>query len=192
MVPLVLALAAGCSTSPGAEAGSGDVARVSTAGPDTDFGPPASGPELEGATYRYRAPEGWQDVTERTREMQPEVDTAASATWKERGFAPNLTVGYDDAPGGSLDTLEASIPEQLAGMADRIEQLDHVVVDGVECLHHRGRVAVAGTRYFLEQFVTIDEDGRITIVSFTFPRGLDAAQREATTHPVLASWSWTD
>jgi hypothetical protein len=172
-------------------AGDGDAGSGSTAGPDTDFGTPATGPELVGDGYTLHAPEGWQDTTESSREVQREVDTAASAPMTGRGLAPNLNVGFDRAPGATLETLEASIPGQLEEMVTDLEQLDRVVVDGVEMLHHRGPVEAAGTRYVLEQLVTVDDSGRVTIVSFSFPRSSTQQDRDAVVGPVLASWRWT-
>ena len=103
------------------------------------------------------------------------------------GLAPNLNVGFDRAPGATLETLEASIPGQLEEMVTDLEQLDRVVVDGVEMLHHRGPIEAAGTRYVLEQLVTVDESGRVTIVSFSFPRSSGQQDRDAVVGPVLAS-----
>jgi hypothetical protein len=184
-------LGVGLLAGAGCTSDDGDGSGTSTVGPDTDLGPPATGPELVGDGYTFHAPEGWQDTTERSREVERQVDTAASAPVTGRGLAPNVNVGFDEVPGGTLDTLEESIPGQLEEMAPDLEQLDRVVVDGVEMIHHRGAVALGGNRYVLEQLVALDDTGRITIVSFSFPRSSTQADRDAVVAPVLSSWRWT-
>ena len=45
---------------------------------DTDWGRPATGPQIAGDGYTYSVPKTWADITTRARSLQASVDTAAS------------------------------------------------------------------------------------------------------------------
>lgn len=157
---------------------------------DTNFGAPAKGARIKGAGYTYRIPASWTDITASAKGVQRSIDSAAGESVFTDGFRDTLTVNFDKAPGGTLADLEASVPGQLARTVKKLVVQPHVAIQGVEAIHHRGRVTKGTTKYFLDQFVTIDEDGRITIITFSFSLELAKKLRDKTVDSVLASWRW--
>lgn len=158
---------------------------------DTDFGAPAKGAKVKGDGYTYRMPATWKDITADARTTVKQIDSAAGEASFDDGFRDTVNVSFDRAPGGTLDELEASVPDQLAKVVKKLDLRPRVVIDGVEALHYRGMAHDGATKYFLVQFATIDEDGRITIITFSLSPGLKKADREKVVNPVLASWRWT-
>jgi hypothetical protein len=156
---------------------------------ETDWGEPATGPEITGDGHTYRVPKGWADITERAKKLQSFVDSAASEKAATDGFADNINFGYQSTS-ATLDELEESLPTQLGALVKDLETLPRVTIDGVEALHHRGPAVSAGTKYFLDQFAALKED-RIAIITFSFSRDLPAGEREAIVASVMASWKWS-
>lgn len=156
---------------------------------ETDWGKPATGPQIAGDGYTYRIPESWADITKRARKLQASVDSAASEKAATDGFADNINTGYQTSD-ETLDEIEESMPAQLGGLVKDLETLPRVTVDGVESLRHRGPAVSAGTKYFLEQ-IAVPRDGRIAIITFSFSRDLPEKERDAVVSSVVASWKWT-
>lgn len=156
---------------------------------ETDWGKPATGPEITGDGHTYRVPKSWADITERAKKLQSFVDSAASEKAATDGFADNINVGYQSTS-ATLDELEESLPTQLGALVKDLETLPRVTIDGVEALHHRGPAVSAGTKYFLDQFAA-PKDDRIAIITFSFSRDLPAGEREAIVASVMASWKWS-
>ncbi|KRF13991.1 hypothetical protein ASG90_14425 [Nocardioides sp. Soil797] len=158
---------------------------------DTDFGKPAKGALIKGDGYSYRMPAAWIDMTKSARTVQKSIDSAAGEASFDDGFKDNVNVNFAKAPGSTLDDLEASVPDQLAKQIKKLDIRPRVVLDGVETLHYRGQVVDGASKYYLEQFTTIDDDGRITIITFSFSPDLAKAERDIVVNGVLASWKWT-
>lgn len=158
--------------------------------PESDFGDPATGATIKGDGYTYKIPGNWQDITAEAKQVQGTVDSAAGEANPSDGFRDNINVGFDQAQGASLDQLKASVPDQLKSLVKDLEVLDHVTIDGLEAIHHRGAAALGQTRYFLEQFAAIDDQDRIAIITFSFSRDVKPADRDKVINSVLASWKW--
>lgn len=198
-----LALLAGCggddgdakesdpSSSPSA-ASPTPTAEESQAPADTDFGAPAKGARVKGKDYTYRMPMAWKNMTQQARTVQKSIDSSAGEATFDDGFKDNVSVNFDKAPGSTLDDLEASVPDQLAKNVKKLDMRPRVILDGVETLHYRGLFVSGASKYFLEQFTSIDEEARITIISFSFSPDLPKAERDQVVNGVLASWKWTD
>ncbi|NYG60474.1 hypothetical protein BJ980_003397 [Nocardioides daedukensis] len=156
---------------------------------DTDFGRPATGKTVKGKGYTYRMPKGWVKGTPLA--TDPSIDSVAEEADADDGFLDNITVAHQKAPAGStLDELEASVASQLAKTVPDLDVQPRVVLDGVEALHYRGAAKVDSVRYFLEELVTIDDKGAITVITFSFSPELGATSRTKLVDSVLASWSW--
>jgi hypothetical protein len=158
----------------------------------SDFGKPATGPRMKGKTYSYRLPKGWQDATKQAKSRQEFVDTAGSEPTRTDGFVDNVNVGFESAPGATLDQLEDSIPLQLGSLVKKVQMLPRVSLDGIDAIHHSGPAELGPDKYFLDQFITLEEDGTITIVTFSLSRGLAPKERNRLVDSVIASWHWTD
>lgn len=157
---------------------------------DTDFGKPAPGAKVKGADYSYTIPKEWKEITQEAKKIQPSVDTAAGEAQQTDTFRDNVNVGFNKAPGATLEQLEASVPQQLKQLAPKVKTLDHVVIDGQEAIHHRGVAALKNTKYFLEQFATVDDDGKVMIITFSFSPDVKAAERDKVINGVLAGWKF--
>lgn len=160
--------------------------------PDTDFGKPATGPLIKGTGYQFKAPQGWTNITKQAREVNKLVDRVAGESESDDGFQDNVYVSFDSAPGSTLDQLEASVPDQVSKSIKRLDVRPRVVLDGVEALHHRGRSTASPTDYFLDQFVTLDDDGLVTVITFSLSPDLPEKARNRTVDSVMATWKWRD
>ncbi|HEY9563495.1 MAG TPA: hypothetical protein VIR30_06975 [Nocardioides sp.] len=176
------------SPSPSASA-TAEPSASETALRDTDFGRPATGKTVKGKGYTYRMPKGWVKGT--PLDTDPSIDSVVEEADADDGFADNITVAHQKAPAGStLDELEASVASQLDETVPKLDVQPRVVLDGVEALHYRGAAKVDSVRYFLEELVTIDDKGAITVITFSFSPELGATSRTKLVDSVLASWSW--
>jgi hypothetical protein len=205
MLPLLLAAAllSGCGGDDGKDAGADasdettsgsptDPGSSSTSPPEsTDFGAPATGVAVTGTGYSYRLPAGWVDTSKQLKARQKTVDSAGSAKPAAPGFVDNINVGFDSAPGATLDQLQQTVPLQLSTLVKKVETLPLVGVDGVGAIHHRGPAELGDDKYFLEQFVTLDENGDITIITFSLGRDMPARERDRLVGSVMATWRWT-
>ncbi|QIX27648.1 hypothetical protein ncot_14370 [Nocardioides sp. JQ2195] len=158
---------------------------------DTDFGAPAKGPLVKGDGYTYRMPAAWVNSTKQAKAVQKSIDSAAGEATFDDGFRDTVTVNFDRAPGSTLDDLEASVPDQLSEQVKKLDMQPHVILEGVETLHYRGLVVDGPSKYYLEQFTNLDDDSRITIITFSFSPDLPKARRDSVVNGVLASWKWT-
>ncbi|MDN5895815.1 MAG: DUF1795 domain-containing protein [Nocardioides sp.] len=152
----------------------------------SDFGKPADGATVKGAGYSYSIPSDWKDITKEAKKVQQSVDTAAGVAKPSGTFRSNLNVGINDAPGTTLDQLEKAVPAQLKSMSPNLKSLPRVSIDGHEAIHHRGDASQQGTKYFLEQFATIDDDGKVMILTFSFDPDTKQADRDKVINSVLA------
>lgn len=156
-----------------------------------DFGKPAKGPKITGTGYRYRVPASWTEDTTGAKELDADIDTAAWESDGRDGFRNNVAVTYIVASGGDLAGLEESMTEQLSEQAKSLETLDRVLIDGRAAAHHRGTMKAEPSPYLLDQYSVIDDDGKVTVIGFSYPASLAAKKRDAITHSILASWKWT-
>ena len=158
---------------------------------NTDFGAPAKGAKVEGKRYSYRIPTSWKAITKDAREVQKNIDTAAGEAQFSDGFQDSVNVTFDKtAAGTTQEELAASVPDQLDKLVKKLDVRANVVIDGVEFIHYRGRLVNGASKYFLDQFVSIDESGRITIVTFSFSPDLAVKPRQKVVDSVLATWAW--
>lgn len=160
--------------------------------PATDFGKPAAGPKMKGDGYTYRLPKGWVNATRQTRARQSSVDSSGTESNTTDDFVDTLVIGFDSAAGATLDQLEQTVPVQLSTLVKKVETLPRVTVDGVGAIHHRGAAELGSTKFFLDQFATLDEDGRIAIITFSVSRSLPEKDRARLINSVMATWAWTD
>ncbi|MFS3130808.1 hypothetical protein ACLM5J_20565 [Nocardioides sp. Bht2] len=156
-----------------------------------DFGKPAKGPKIRGNGYRFRVPASWVEDTAGAKELDGDIDTAAWERDGKDGFRNNVAVTYIVASGGDLDGLEESITEQLTAEASKLETLDRVFIDARPATHHRGTMKASPAPYLLDQYAVIDDEGRVTVIGFSYPTTLAAKKRDAITNSILASWKWT-
>lgn len=157
----------------------------------SSFGKPATGPLMKGTGYTYRLPAGWRDNTKLVKARQPIVDTAGTEAETTDGFADNVTVGFDSAPDATLDDIEAAVPSRLEDLVAQVRGRPRVLVDGVEGVHHGGPAVDGDRRFHLEQVVTLDDEFRLGVISFSFSPDVPAAERSRSVDSVLASWRWT-
>ncbi|WP_235737962.1 hypothetical protein [Nocardioides alcanivorans] len=157
---------------------------------EVDFGKPAKGAKIEGSTYTYKVPVDWIDNTGSAREVNSEIDTSGAEADGSDGFRNNVTVTSIVATGGNLDDLEADIAIQLEDVAKKIDQLDRVLVDGRPMAHHVGVMKAKPVNYQLDQYSGIDDEGRVTVIAFSYARNVPEKARTRTTNAILASWKW--
>lgn len=157
---------------------------------DVDFGKPAKGAKISGTTYSYRVPVDWIDNTASAREVNSEIDTSGAEADGSDGFRNNVTVTSIVAAGGNLDDLEADLLIQLEDVAKEIEQRDRVLLAGRPMAHHSGTIKAKPVNYLLDQYSGIDDEGRVTVITFSYARDVPAKARKRTTHAILASWKW--
>ena len=174
-----------------AEDGASGEDTTAAAPTDTDFGKPAKGAKIKGRGYTYRIPRSWSPRTKAAKSVQKSIDTAAGESEASDGFEDNVLVNFDKAEADTtLEELAASVPDQLGKVVDKLDVRPDVVVDGRDFTHHRGRVVKGPSKYFLDQFVSINESGRITIVTFSFSPDLAKGPRVKVVNSVMASWKW--
>ncbi|KQY56241.1 hypothetical protein [Nocardioides sp. Root140] len=160
----------------------------------TDFGAPAKGDRVKGAGYTYRVPASWTGITKKAAQVDRTIDSAAGEKQFPDGFQDTVIVSFDKAEAGTgLDELEASVPDQVKKIVKKLEILPAVTIDEVAAIHYRGTVGkAAGTSaYVLDQYVAIDEAGKITVISFSFSPGLARPAQQKLVSSVLASWKWS-
>lgn len=157
---------------------------------EVDFGKPAKGDKISGTTYTYRVPADWIDNTSSAREVNTEIDTSGAEADGSDGFRNNVTVTSIVAAGGNLDDLEADLFVQLEDVAKEIEQQDRVLLAGRPMAHHTGTIKAKPVNYLLDQYSGIDEEGRVTVITFSYARDVPAKARKRTTNAILASWKW--
>jgi hypothetical protein len=148
--------------------------------------------DIVGKGYAYDLPEGWSDSTKQARQLQASIDTAATEDEPENGFADNLNVGYQTASGATLDQLEAAVPSQLSSIVAKgdLDVLPRTELGGVEAIHHRAPAELGATKYFLEQYAAVTDDGDIAIVTFSFSRDVSETERDKVISAVTGSWEW--
>lgn len=158
---------------------------------DTNFGSPAKGKVVRGKGYLYRMPAKWKSTEPRTGDTS--IDTVAEEPNADDGFRDNMTVALQSAPAGStLDELEESVAGQLEKTVPDLDVQPRVVIKGVEALHYRGAATISGVKYFLDEYVAIDDKGKITVISFSFSPDLVSRKRTALANSVLATWIWRE
>jgi hypothetical protein len=148
--------------------------------------------DMIGAGYAYDLPDGWKDTTKQAKKLQATIDTAAAEAEPDDGFADNLNVGYNQVGAATLDQLEATVPDQLANLVKKgdLEVLPHTEIAGVEAIHHRAPAALGATKYYLEQYAAITDDGNLAIITFSFSREVPEAKRNEVISTVIDSWQW--
>lgn len=157
--------------------------------PETDWGGPAKGPKVRGSSYVFHAPKGWENITQRAREVEQDVD-AAVAEGDQAPFRDNLTVKREPGRGGVLDQLEADAPEALRKVVPKLQALPRVTIDGREAIHHRGPAKSGDSTYFFEQFLCFDQDDNLVAITFSFARQRPAKERDRTVAAIMAGWRW--
>ena len=154
-----------------------------------------SGPlegDIVGKGYAFDLPDGWSDTTKKAKSLQASIDTAATEDSPSNGFADNLNVGYNNVGEATLDQLEATVPSQLKKLVQKgdLEVLPRTDIAGVEAIHHRAPAALGSTKYFLEQYAAITDEGNMAIVTFSFSREVPESERNDVISTVLDSWQW--
>jgi len=155
----------------------------------------SSGPlegDIVGKGYAFDLPDGWSDTTKKAKTLQATIDTAATEDNPSNGFADNLNVGYNNVGEATLDQLEATVPDQLKNLVKEgdLDVLPRTEVGGVEAIHHRAPAALGQTKYFLEQYAAITDEGNLAIITFSFARDVPESERNDVISTVIDSWQW--
>jgi hypothetical protein len=196
------AVAAGCGTHHGAAAApvptSPATSPTTTAAPDAAALPSpapitarsATGIEVNGTGYRFRAPKDWRDVTSAL-SGNAGVDRAAGARRAEHGFNSNVNVVVTRGAltPSQVVTVTRHIRDRIRPSAPSYAVLPPVLIAGEPAGHLAGLRSGAKPPYWLEQYV-LSHGTHAYVVSFSFSPRVPAAQRRATTASVLASWRW--
>ena len=193
----------GSGSTSGGKAGSGSSASESpspseSASESASESPSASQPrgplkgDIVGKGYAFDLPDGWSDTTAKARKLQATIDTAATEDTPSNGFSDNLNIGYNNVGEATLDQLEATVPSQLKKLVQKgdLEVLPRTDIAGVEAIHHRAPAALGSTKYFLEQYAAITDEGNMAIVTFSFSREVPESERNDVISTVLDSWQW--
>ena len=157
----------------------------------------SSGPlegDIVGKGYAFDLPDGWSDTTKKAKTLQASIDTAATEDDPSNGFADNLNVGYNNVGEATLEQLEATVPDQLKNLVKEgdLDVLPHTDIAGVESIHHRAPAALGQTKYFLEQYAAITDEGNLAIITFSFARDVPESERNDVISTVIDSWQWAD
>ena len=157
----------------------------------SESGGPLKG-DIVGKGYAFDLPDGWSDTTKKAKTLQASIDTAATEDNPSNGFADNLNVGYNNVGEATLEQLEATVPDQLKNLVKQgdLEVLPHTEIAGVEAIHHRAPAQLGQTKYFLEQYAAITDEGNLAIITFSFARDVPKAQRDDVISTVIDSWQW--
>ena len=157
----------------------------------SESGGPLKG-DIVGKGYAFDLPDGWSDTTKKAKTLQASIDTAATEDNPSNGFADNLNVGYNNVGEATLEQLEATVPDQLKNLVKEgdLEVLPHTEIAGVEAIHHRAPAQLGQTKYFLEQYAAITDEGNLAIITFSFARDVPKAQRDDVISTVIDSWQW--
>ena len=155
----------------------------------------SSGPlegDIVGKGYAFDLPDGWSDTTKKAKTLQASIDTAATEDNPSNGFADNLNVGYNNVGEATLDQLEATVPDQLKNLVKEgdLDVLPHTEIAGVEAIHHRAPAQLGQTKYFLEQYAAITDEGNLAIITFSFARDVPESERNDVISTVIDSWQW--
>jgi predicted small secreted protein len=185
----------------GGKATSGSSASETTS--ETATGSPSGSPaesessaplkgDIVGKGYAFDLPDGWSDTTKKAKALQASIDTAAAEDKPSNGFADNLNVGYNNVGGATLDELEATVPDQLKNLVKEgdLDVLPRTEIAGVKAIHHRAPAQLGQTKYFLEQYAAITDEGNLAIITFSFARDVPEAQRNDVISTVIDSWQW--
>jgi hypothetical protein len=157
----------------------------------SESGGPLKG-DIVGKGYAFDLPDGWSDTTKKAKTLQASIDTAATEDNPSNGFADNLNVGYNNVGEATLEQLEATVPDQLKNLVKEgdLEVLPHTEIAGVEAIHHRAPAQLGQTKYFLEQYAAITDEGNLAIITFSFARDVPKAERDDVISTVIDSWQW--
>jgi hypothetical protein len=157
----------------------------------SESGGPLKG-DIVGKGYAFDLPDGWSDTTKKAKTLQASIDTAATEDNPSNGFADNLNVGYNNVGKATLAQLEATVPGQLKNLVKEgdLDVLPHTEIAGVEAIHHRAPAQLGQTKYFLEQYAAITDEGNLAIITFSFARDVPESQRNDVISTVIDSWQW--
>ena len=155
----------------------------------------SSGPlegDIVGKGYAFDLPDGWSDTTKKAKTLQASIDTAATEDNPSNGFADNLNVGYNNVGTASLEQLAATVPGQLKNLVKKgdLDVLPNTEIAGVEAIHHRAPAQLGQTKYFLEQYAAITDEGNLAIITFSFARDVPESERNDVISTVIDSWQW--
>ena len=158
---------------------------------ESESGGPLEG-DIVGKGYAFDLPDGWSDTTKKAKTLQSTIDTAATEDNPSNGFADNLNVGYNNVGEATLDQLEATVPGQLKNLVKEgdLDVLPRTEIAGVEAIHHRAPAQLDQTKYFLEQYAAITDEGNLAIITFSFARDVPESQRTDVISTVIDSWQW--
>jgi len=158
---------------------------------ESESGGPLKG-DIVGKGYAFDLPDGWSDTTKKAKSLQASIDTAATEDNPSNGFADNLNVGYNNVGKATLAQLEATVPGQLKNLVKEgdLDVLPHTEIAGVEAIHHRAPAQLGQTKYFLEQYAAITDEGNLAIITFSFARDVPESQRNDVISTVIDSWQW--
>ena len=158
---------------------------------ESESGGPLEG-DIVGKGYAFDLPDGWSDTTKKAKTLQATIDTAATEDNPSNGFADNLNVGYNNVGEATLDQLEATVPGQLKNLVKEgdLDVLPHTEIAGVEAIHHRAPAQLGQTKYFLEQYAAITDEGNLAIITFSFARDVPESERNDVISTVIDSWQW--
>ncbi len=100
-------------------------------------------------------------------------------------------MGYNNVGEATLDQLEATVPDQLKNLVKEgdLDVLPRTEIAGVEAIHHRAPAQLGQTKYFLEQYAAITDEGNLAIITFSFARdvpGVRAQRRDLHRHRLVA------
>lgn len=164
--------------------------------PSTSSASPATGPTLEGAGYTLNLPAGWSDITKAEQASEPKVDVAGRSGEKGKDYTPNLNVvtTYSKVTGAptraKLNVLANQTRAEILPAVSKPATLQLGSLDGSPAVHQEGSATYGQVPYYLVQYSTI-RDAKNYVVTFTFPTGVNAKDRDAVIDPVLASFSFT-
>ena len=157
---------------------------------------PATGKAMKGTGYGYNLPAGWEDITTQLKQNQPGIDTGGRAKPATPPFTANMnTLTTPSRVSGEpskadLDALAAQIKGEVASLAPNIETKPHFSIGGAPAVHQEGDANSSGTKFYLVQYFAVYKGNNYGI-TFAFPKGLSAGEREKFVQPVLASWKWS-
>ena len=157
----------------------------------SESGGPLKG-DIVGKGYAFDLPDGWSDTTKKAKTLQASIDTAATEDNPSNGFADNLNVGYNNVGEATLEQLEATVPDQLKNLVKEgdLDVLPRTEIAGVEAIHHRAPAQLGQTKYFLEQYAAITDEGNLAIITFSFARDVPESERNDVISTVIDSWQW--
>jgi hypothetical protein len=156
---------------------------------------PSTGKAMAGTGYVYNLPQGWEDITAQLKQNQPSIDTGGRAKPATPPFTANMNTlttpsKVSGAPtADDLDALAAQIRGEVKTLAPKIQTRPHVTIAGAPAVHQEGDANSSGTKFYLVQYFAIHKNKNYGL-TFAFPKGASAGEREKVVQPVLASWKW--